>query len=164
MEEDAYTWSGDGKHVEKLITELGLTGANPVSVPVVREDQPDDDGDERDEMDAAEATRYRRGAARVNYLALDRPDLGFAANMLSRSMAKPRRGDESLLKRVARYLILHPRVVIRYGDQPVPAQVTVMTDSDWGGCRRTRRSTTGTAVMWGNHLLTLPAECKRPSA
>ena len=37
-----------------------------------------------------EATRYRAVVARLNYLALDRPDLQFASKTLSKGMADPR--------------------------------------------------------------------------
>ena len=40
-------------------------------------------------MGDKEATLYRRGAAKVNYLSLDRHDLGYASKELSRSMARP---------------------------------------------------------------------------
>ena len=35
----------------------------------------------------------------------------------------------------------------------MPQRLTVFTDSDWAGCRRTRRSTSGGALMNGTHLL-----------
>ena len=60
-------------------------------------------------MQNLEATKYRRGVARINYLAQDRPDLAVAANLLARSMAHPKVGDEIKLKRVIRYLKSHPR-------------------------------------------------------
>ena len=42
------------------------------------------------EMKDQEKTRFRGVAARINYLALDRSDLQFAAKKLCRKMAKPR--------------------------------------------------------------------------
>ena len=44
-----------------------------------------------------EATKFRRAAARLNYLALDRPDLGVAAGRLSRCLARPRVSDVQTL-------------------------------------------------------------------
>ena len=55
-------------------------------------------------MKADEATRYRRNAARINFLAQDRPDLSFAACVASQRMAHPRCGDELLLKRTVRFM------------------------------------------------------------
>ena len=60
-------------------------------------------------MEAAQATTYRRAAARVNYMALDRPDLSFAAKEASRGMASPTQGDVFNMKRIFRYLKRDPR-------------------------------------------------------
>ena len=66
-------------------------------------------------------------------MALDRPDLCVAANLLSRAMANPKKGDEKLIKRVCRYLRRHPACVIQYNWQALPGTVVVRTDSDWAG-------------------------------
>ena len=52
-----------------------------------------------EEMTHNEATKFRRADARLNYLALDRPDLGVAAGRLSRCMARPRVSDVQTLKK-----------------------------------------------------------------
>ena len=66
---------------------------------------------EEAEMSASDATRYRAIVARCNFLAIDRPDLMFAAKECSRKMARPQNGDWAALKRMGRYLIARPRVV-----------------------------------------------------
>ena len=48
----------------------------------------------RPEMSKDDAKEFRRCAARLNYMAQDRPDLCVSANLVSRSMAVPRIGDE----------------------------------------------------------------------
>ena len=35
----------------------------------------------------------------------------------------------------------------------MPEALSVLTDSDWAGCKRTRRSTSGFAIFLGQHLL-----------
>ena len=45
------------------------------------------------------------------------------------------------------------RVVIKYKYQKLPWKVTVWSDSDFAGCQRTRRSTSGGVVMFGGHCL-----------
>ena len=92
-------------------------------------------------------------AARANYLALDRADMQFAAKEVCRGMASPTRGDLRKLKRLARFLIQHPRVVWIFGPQPPVSELTVYSDSDWAGCRRTARSTSGGAILRGAHCL-----------
>ena len=55
-------------------------------------------------------------AATINYLASDRPDLQYTANMLGRTMAKPTTRSWSNLKKAARCLKEHPRVKYEYHD------------------------------------------------
>ena len=61
--------------------------------------------EERDELGKEEASRYRAAAARLNFLAQDRPDLQFLSKESSRRMAVSREGDWELLKKAWRYLI-----------------------------------------------------------
>ena len=91
-------------------------------------------------MSKSEASRFRRAAAKINYLSQDRLDLAFASKELSRHMATPRVGDEALAKRVVRYLKMYPRLVVEYNWQEDANEISVFTDSDWGGCVKTRRS------------------------
>ena len=52
------------------------------------------------ELCPREASEYRAAAARLNYLALDRPDILFASKECSRRMPTLRNGDWTALKRV----------------------------------------------------------------
>ena len=61
-----------------------------------------------------ESTSYRRAAAVINYMALDRGDLGFASNDVSRGLAKPTMGDVIRLNRVLRYIRGKPRVYYEF--------------------------------------------------
>jgi hypothetical protein len=98
---------------------------------------------EAKEMTSANATLYRRAAARINYVALDRPDLSFASRVASSHMSCPKEGDDLLIKRIIRYLKGKPRVAIRYKFQEESEGITVFTDSDWAGDQTTRKSTSG---------------------
>ena len=82
---------------------------------------------------------------------------GYEGVML-KSLASPyvpgsRDNDWQKLKRVARYLITVPRLVMQYPWQPLTNTLTVYTDSDHAGCLRTRKSTSGGVVVWGQALL-----------
>ena len=104
-------------------------------------------------MSPHEATRFRGTAARINFLAADRPDLQYASKETSRRMANPQNQDWELLKRVARYLISHRRLVHVYEWQDEGPTVSVYTDSNWAGCLKTRKSTSGACLFNGNHLI-----------
>ena len=116
------------------------------------------------EMQDFDATTYRRSAARLNYLAQDRPDIAFAANFLARSMALPRVGDEVRMKRVIRYLKAHPRCRLNFVYEEMPKQVTVLSDSDWAGDQATRRSTSGVMIFHGAHLLLFASRLQKTVA
>ena len=144
---DGFLWSADPKHRDILLDECGLANVNPVRTPVAAENDLDWIAREKvEEVTHNEATKFRRAAARLNYLALDRPDLGVAAGRLSRCMARPRVSDVQTLKRALRYLKGQPMLGITFSWQPVPVELVVLTDSDWAGCKVTRRSTTGIVV------------------
>ena len=104
-------------------------------------------------LDAAESTRYRALVARANYLAQDRPEILYATKELSRSMAAPRVQDWGRLKRLGRYLLTRQRSVQLFKWQQDPGHLVAWTDSNWAGCERTRKSTSGGAIMYGSHLI-----------
>ena len=98
---------------------------------------------------------YRALTARVNYLTQDCSDIQFAVKELSRTMSKPCVGDLKKLKRLGRYLISRTRSVVSYNYQSNPKSITPWVDSDYAGCRRTRKSTSGGLTMFGAYLIKL---------
>ena len=67
-------------------------------------------------------------------------------------MAKPSKQSWSALKRLCRYLSGLPRLVYVYRWQQA-SSIDVYTDTDWGGCPRTRKSTSGGCVLLGGHTI-----------
>ena len=67
-------------------------------------------------------------------------------------MSSPTENSWNALKRLCRYLAGLPRLVYTYGWQDVDV-VDVYTDTDWAGCPRTRKSTSGGCVMLGKHTI-----------
>ena len=98
-----------------------------------------------------EATSYRALAARVNYLALDRIELAYAAKELCREFSAPTKSSWERLKRCVRFLVGKPRVLWRYDWQDATSQVDAYVDTDFAGCQITRRSTSGGIAMRGCH-------------
>ncbi len=95
---------------------------------------------------------YRSCVARANYLAQDRADIAYAVKEACRDMANPTTSSWEKVKRVVRYLKGEPRVVYEYNWQN-HEDITVYVDTDWAGCFKTRKSTSGGAIMRGGHLL-----------
>ncbi len=124
-------------------------GSKGLSVSGKAEDQDDDD----EELEGPEATEFKAMAARLNFMALDCPDVQFATKEICREMSSPNRSSWTRIKRLARYLLDRVRTVYKYEWLYEDPEMDLYTDSDWAGCRRTRKSTTGGAAMRGPHCL-----------
>jgi hypothetical protein len=96
---------------------------------------------------------FRSIAARGNYLAQDRADIQFAMKEICRSMANPSAEDWPAVKRVSRYLSGAARMVLKFVNQKMPDKIIIWTDSDYAGCAKTRKSTSGGCIMFGNHCI-----------
>ena len=104
-------------------------------------------------LSPAETTRYSALAATANFLAIDRGDIVYCAKELTRHMAAPTTADWEKVVRLGRYLKNRPGVRLWYKFQETPCQLETYSDTDWAGCRRTRRSTTGRYTVAGSHLI-----------
>ena len=151
------TWTNEGiqyeadqRHAEIIVRQLGLNeSSNSVVTPGVK-----DNGDEDErKLDNKEASQYRAIVARANYLCQDRSDIQFAVKELCRTMSEPKQANWTALKRLGRYLIGKTRMTIRFGYQSGVKELAIWTDTDFAGCKRTRKSTSGGMAMFGNHLI-----------
>ena len=119
---DGITYEADPRHAEIIVESMGLENANSVAAPGSG-DGPGGE-EEEEELEEGDKTRYRAIAARCNYLAIDRPDLQYAAKEACRTMSCPRKGDMVKLKRIGRYLIGRMRVVYTFEWQDTPSGLT----------------------------------------
>ena len=104
-------------------------------------------------LESADATRYRSCVMRLSYLSQDRADLGEPVKCLARSMAKQTPGGLRDLKKVARYWLRTKHMALHLFRQTFPSSNSTYADSDFAGCRSTRRSTTGMVQMVGEHVV-----------
>ena len=149
--EQGLTYEADPRHVEKLLRDLGMENCNPLKVPGGR--QADEEAD-LEELGGADVRLYRGAVARCNYLATDRADISFATKELCKAMSAPRIRDLKMLKKLSRYLKGKARLVQMISfDQVMGEVIHVHVDSDWDGCRDTRKSTNGGCLSVGPHCL-----------
>ena len=145
----------DPRQAELIVSELGLTGAHPVTTPGAK--QPESEAKPLE--DPGEVTAFRGISARGLYLSADRPELRLAVKELSRRMAKPTEADLRELKRLGRYLRGRPRLVQTFrlqgeaAGERNPRCLYAAVDSNWADCKQTRRSTGGGALLHGGHTL-----------
>ena len=139
-------YEADTHHVDEIIKQVGLEAESKgLDGPIVKE-TPSELELNGEELDRTEATKFRAIAARANYLAQDRVDMQYAAKEICRDMATPTRKSWMKLKRLARYLMQYPKLVLKFEKVDKIEKkdvIEVYSDSDWAGCLRTRRSTSG---------------------
>ena len=143
-------YEADPRQIEQVIRDLGLKGCKAVGTPGVRQTFEQIQADK--DLDMPKQKPYRGLAARTNYLAADRPYVQYAAKEVCRWMAHPTEQGLVALKRLGRYLEHQPRAVYRYAWQEANC-IDCYSDTDWAGCPRTRKSTSGGCIMVGSHLL-----------
>ena len=149
--EEGIRYEPDQQHADIIVKELGLESSKKTvfTAGVKTADEPEDSIP----LEEQEATIYRALVARGNYLAQDRSDIQHAVKELSRGMANPTVGNAKALKRLGRYLKDRRRVVTMFNYQDATTELTVWTDTDFAGCTKTRKSTTGGVLTHGKHPL-----------
>ena len=147
------TWTGDVKLVKEALDEWDMREAKEVETPGMTDEYDVQSLLNADLMSKESAAKYRRTAAKLNYLALDNPLIAFASKEASRSMSSPRQGEEMKLKRILRSLRKRRTTTYLFEWQDHPEELTWYTDRDWAGWKLTRRSTSGALILHGSHLL-----------
>jgi hypothetical protein len=150
---DVLEYEADPEHANVMKKVMGLEeDSKGVKVSCVKETK-EEEAEEDQELRGDEVRTFRSVAARGNYLGQDRMDLQFAAKEVCRKMSKPTKKGLKKMKRMTRYLIAVPRVVWRFreekGERAKKDVVNVYSDSDWAGCRETRKSTSGGVAVLG---------------
>ena len=105
-----------------------------------------------EELGLGDSKTYRSVTARLNYIAPDRVDIQYATEETARPMAKPRRCDMGLLRRIGRSLVGRLRPVVHFRWQRSPCIATGYSGSVWAGCPTTAKSTSGGIVSLGSHV------------
>ena len=141
------------KYTKDLLEIAGMAGCDPMTTllplqldKVVGQDElfPD-------------PTYFRSLAGKLQYLTLTRPDIQSAVNYVCQKMHAPRKADFSNLKRILRYL---------KGTCSLGLNINAKTwsllygfsDSDWAGCRETRRSTGDLCTFLGSNIISWSAK------
>jgi hypothetical protein len=159
--EHGFEYEADPRHREKIIEALGFSEKTKgLSVNGRIEDL----ADAFVELEASEQTPFRALAARMNYLAQDAPEVQFAAKEVCREMARPTRDGWRKLKILARFILERSAVVWQFVWQDEVEVLRAFSDSDWAGCRKTRRSTSGGVLLLGSHCLKTWSSTQAPIA
>jgi len=100
-----------------------------------------------------EEQAFRALAARANYVAIDVPNIQYPTKEVCRDMSKPSISGYEKLKSLARYMVGFEEVLFefKWQSEEEAKKISGYTDSDWAGCRKSRKSTSGGAIMLGQH-------------
>ena len=140
----------DPRHVDVLVKDLGLEHGNSVQTPAT----PDVTEEEESEpLGQDQHHRCRSQVARCLVLSQDRADITLIVNDLCQMMSSPKQQSLAKLKGLAGYLKRERQwgQVFEYGK--LAGELTVFTDSDWAGCKETRKSSSAGVLMLGRHIL-----------
>ena len=143
-------YEADPRQGEKIVNELGLAGASKTGTPGIK--RTFEDAQSEKALPVEKHTAFRGVGARSNYLSADRPEIQFASKEICRFMASPTDQGVMALKRLGRFLEGRKRLIFDYPFQDAK-QVEVYSDTDWSGCVKTRKSTSGGCMILGAHLI-----------
>ena len=130
-------------YILKLLERFGMLNCKPATTPA-SVSQPQD---KHLDNPAPSGTPYRELVGSLLYLFATRPDICVAVIKLSMHLEKPSVGNWMQAKRVLRYLAGTIDKGVEYPRNVSKLHLWAHTDSDWAGCKRTRKSTSGYAIF-----------------
>ena len=137
-------------YIEELLEEHHLHNARPATTPGTKQLKAEI-GDGVSELTSPDATMYRRAVGKLMWLTPIRPDINYSVKELSRQLTNPTVEDVGRLRHLLRYLkgtlnyslLISPKLIPH---KDAPLELDVYVDSDWAGCRTTRKSTSGAVI------------------
>ena len=136
------------KYALDILQETGLTGVKPEKFPMEQNLKLTDEDGEL----LHDPSRYRRLVGRLIYLTVTRPDIVYSVRTLSQFMNTPRKPHWEAALRVLRYIKGSPGQGLFLPSEN-NLTLSAFCDSDWGGCRMSRRSVSGYCVFLGSSLI-----------
>lgn len=134
------------EYTQKVLARFGMENSKTVATPMERPSK--SKASELDEP--AENIPYRQAIGSLMYLMIGtRPDIGYAIGKLSQFAETPLNRHWIAVKRVLRYINATQRFGITYQGSASENPVGY-ADADWGGCKETRKSTSGYLFLFAN--------------
>ena len=143
-------------YVESLLKDNGLLEANAVRTPLPLKADVLPAREDEATLDNQRHKQYRSIIGSLLYLAVcTRPDISFSVSVLARQVHAPTARHMALLKRILRFVsgtvsngLKYPRSV-----KLLPRSLVAAVDADWGGCKETRKSTSGWIIAVNGALV-----------
>ena len=127
------------KYTLDLLSDSGMLGCKPNSTPMDYSTKLQ--ANSGNLLSADSSSTYRRLIGKLIYLTNTRPDITYVVQQLSQYMAAPTDTHLQAAFRVLRYLKGTPGSRLFFPATGTP-QLRAFSDSDWAGCKDSRKSTT----------------------
>ncbi|PNX84365.1 retrovirus-related Pol polyprotein from transposon TNT 1-94, partial [Trifolium pratense] len=136
------------KYTLDLLQDSGLLGTKPSPTPM----QPQLQLQKSSGNAISDPTTYRRLIGRLLYLTHSRPEISYAVSKLSQFLDSPTDTHMLASLHVLKYLKNNPGQGLFFSSS---SSLTLKgySDSDWGACPDTRRSTTGFCFFLGTSII-----------
>jgi transposase InsO family protein len=154
-------------YIEKVLIRYGMQNSKPGNTPVAKGDKFSLNQCPKNslEKEAMQKYPYASVVGSIMYAQVcTRPDIAFITGMLGRYLSNPGLDHWKAAKRVLRYLQRTKDHILTYRRSEKPLEVFGYTDSDFGGCQDSMKSTSGYifmlaggAVSWKSAKQTLMA-------
>ena len=138
-------------YASEILHHAGMSDCNPMPTPLPQQLT------NLNSEPFEEPTYFRSLPGKLQYLTITRPDIQYAVNFICQRMHLPTVSNFGLLKRILRYIkgTLGMGLPIKRNSE---LAVSGYSDSDWAGCKSTRRSTTGFCILLGSNLISWSAK------
>ena len=139
------------KYIEDLLELYSMNKANSVNTTGSSSLKRIEDADVA--LDAKAHSLFRTAVGKLLWLAFVRPDCSYAVKELSRDVKGPTIESLAKLKHLLRYLAGTKGYVLRIkpthmlSDWTSSMDIVCYVDSDWAGCSKTRKSTSGSTAQ-----------------
>jgi hypothetical protein len=141
-------WLLQSQYALNKLSEYGMTGYKPISIPLEQNVKLNADEGELVE----DTTMYKHIVGSLIYMTIIRPYLSYVVGMVSQFMQTPRKPHLDAVKRILRYIkyILQCGILCETKSQ---LQVNGYTDVDWADNVSNRRSTSGFMFSFGSGVI-----------
>ena len=157
---DSISFSTSTNYVTALVDVLDITDNRETRITGSSSSVPK--SDDTNSLSPADHSRYRRAVGMLQWIVPTRPDMAFATKERARALASPTNADMTALRHLVRYyrttsdleLRIQPKTRTRVPEgEPELLSIEAYSDSDWAGCRDTRRSTSGGMIYFEGAVL-----------
>jgi transposase InsO family protein len=136
------------KYAADIIKRFRMEGCNPAETPIPLGTKLS----KNDEGPTVDSTLYKSLVGSLLYLTATRPDIMYAASLVSRFMESPKDSHWKMAKRILRYVAGTINFGLWYTKSD-SNQLSGYTDSDFAGSLDDRKSTSGYVFQLGTNLI-----------